>query len=702
MGFEFAMKRFFLLALLCQSAGAATLDWPSSGCASTLQACINAAASGDTVRITTEALISESLDINKSLTLAARGTAALFSAGSSISLTAVNDGVNITLSNLRLSEGAIFATIGSSNASHAQSLRFENLRVEAPSSTLAALQISQVSGANSNYTINLERSYLSQNNATGAAVFIDRLGAGNARPTINVLNNQMQIRGSGVVSRLSAHGGVVNISGNRIGRLKQLPIGGTISAGVFVGVVDGGTMPATLRVSRNVIHQVDSAVVIRATEASLSANVLNNTFSVSNIAGLTLDSDAGNSISGRVANNIVDRPGNCGLEIMAGSSVSLTHNFNLYSQSSSPYCGTAAGANDRNETALFRGQFDFRARSGSAPQVNAGSNSDQPQTFLIVPIPLPDIDGRSGRVGGTVDIGAHERSFDQSFEQISAAGNVISNLTRLQTPPVGLLVSDLLSVSQYGRELNGVSPLPLGAANHTGVWFSAGTGLWNIFNQNTSAPMALGRRFFVLLNVDSQSSFIHTANSTNSSFNLTTLNNSALNNQPDAFPIVTQHWDVAQTGTGTYNDSSIGVWFDSAINRWRIFNQQPSVGIAPSMPDGAAFNVLIPNPLFAAGSHAFRTETLAVPVAVLNLSHPLLDNIECAHPFVTAVYNPNNVYVPSNLVLSYNPASEGRGQWAIERGDGQAIPAGAAFHVYVDPERSRQCKIDSLLLDGFE
>jgi hypothetical protein len=91
-----------------------------------------------------------------------------------------------------------------------------------------------------------------------------------------------------------------------------------------------------------------------------------------------------------------------------------------------------------------------------------------------------------------------------------------------------------------------------------------------------------------------------------------------------------------------------------------------------------------------------------VPVTVLNIDHPLLNNSACAHPYVTASYNPNNIYVPANLVLSYNPTSDGRGNWAIERGDGLQIPAGAAFHVYVDPQQSRRCRESLWLRDGFE
>ncbi len=696
------MRRLLLLALVSHSAVAAELNWPGSGiCSTTLQACINAAATGDTVQITTEGVINESLIIsNKSLTLTKRGAAALFADGRSIDLTATGANINISLSNLRL-RGQVFVRVGSGVVAQTQSIGLDNMRLEPGGTSFSAVQISEAAGAASTYTVTVERSYLTQGNPSGAALFFDG-GVGAARPAINVRNNQMLVRGSGVAALISAHDGAVNINGNRIGRLQQLPIGGTLSAGVFVSGTGGGTLPATVRVTRNAIFNVDTGVVIRATAAPLIASVLNNTLSGANLSGVALQRDASNTVAGRIANNIVHRATNCGIEFLSAAGISTTHNFNLYSQSPTPYCNTVAGANDVNAIARFRGPFDFQARDSGAPQVNAGNNSDQPVIVIIVPVPLPDIDGRAGRVGGTVDIGAHERSFDQSFEHYSLAANVNSNVTRIATPPVGLLPNDNLTLSHFGREIDGVTPLPAGAANHTGVWFSGGINLWNIFNQNTSAPMPTGRRYFVLLNIDTQTSYVHTAVAANTGFNLTTLDNTQLNNQPNALPIVTQRWDPAQAGSGVYNNSSIGVWFDTSVNRWRVFNQAPVAGLPPAMPEGAAFNVLIPNPLFAAGTHAFRTEPLGVAVQILNISHPLLDNIECAHPFVTAVYNPNNVYVPSNLLLSYNSATQGRGQWAIERGDGAAIPAGAAFHVYIDPERSRVCTSEPLLIDGFE
>jgi hypothetical protein len=698
------IRLYTVLALLvgASHAAAATLDWPGSGaCSTTLQACIDSAGTGDTIEIVTEGVINESPSIlNRSLTLTKRGAAALFAPGRSLLVQATNNGIEIAVSNLFL-DGGITINVGSSEAAHTQSISIDGVRT-GNSTVFNAISINETTSASSAYTITIRRSKLFQANPAGAGIFLTRDG-GSAKPTLNVLNNEIQVRGSGIAAEVAARDGTVLVNGNRIGRLQSFPTGATLSAGVFVNGLGGGPTPATVRITRNTIYNVDIGAFVNANSASLAPTLVNNTIARTNLSAISLGREGALTMTGRVANNIVHRAASCGLEFR-NTGIAVTHDFNQYSVvGSAAYCGTTAGANDRTALAAFRGQFDFRAPNSAASQVNVGSNADQPQiVFVIVPVPLPDIDGRAGRVGANVDIGAHEFSVDQSFEHASLAGNTSTNLTRVVPANIGLIPSDVLTLSHYGRPIDGVTPLPAGAANHTGVWYSTSNNLWNIFNQNSATSMPLNRRFFVLLNVDAQVSYVHTATAGNTGFNLTKLDHPQLNNQPDALPIVTQHWDPTQSGSGIYNNSSIGVWYDTAINRWRIFNQLPSGGGAPPMPVGAAFNVLIPNPLFAAGSHAFRTTPLGVPVGFYNLSHPLLDNTACAHPFVTAVYNPNNVYVPGNLLLSYNDASAARGNWAIERGDGAQIPAGAAFHVYIDPEQSRRCQSEPLLIDGFE
>ena len=83
------------------------------------------------------------------------------------------------------------------------------------------------------------------------------------------------------------------------------------------------------------------------------------------------------------------------------------------------------------------------------------------------------------------------------------------------------------------------------------------------------------------------SAFVHRATPENISANSTYLDNPLTNNNPNVILYVTQNFNPEGKG-GTYNDHPIGVWYDSDVQRWAIFNQDRE-----PMPVGAAFNVAV-------------------------------------------------------------------------------------------------------------
>lgn len=66
---------------------------------------------------------------------------------------------------------------------------------------------------------------------------------------------------------------------------------------------------------------------------------------------------------------------------------------------------------------------------------------------------------------------------------------------------------------------------------------------------------------------------------------VTTINNPATNNDPNAILVVINNW------RGVYNDHNVGVWYDPPTNRWTIYNEDYA-----SMPLGATFNVVVIKP----------------------------------------------------------------------------------------------------------
>lgn len=646
-------KLLLTFSLICTHVHAADVDWPSASCSGTLQACLNAAAAGDQINIRTQATILEDLTINKSVRLAADGTAARFGSGRTITITAANDGDDIALENLWLS-GPVSVTMGSNNAAHTQSVSLNNMRIETAAASGSAVSFGRIGTTTSTCNVTVSRSFIS-GRATGSAA-VQVLAGTSGSALVNVFNNQISSVYDGIAVNLSA--GRANILSNRIGR--GLPASESAAAVFAISVEGRGSLSATpfVQVARNETFNYSVGVFANAISAPLDTRVLNNTFAHNTLTAIDLRRTGATPPThiGRVANNLIAGAA-CGLGFN-NTAVAVTADYNFY-QALSPICnGATPGANDRAGTPQFVAAYNFRTRA-SSPNVDVGNNADQP-SFIG---PSPDFDNRNGRVNGTVDIGAHEFSIDVSFSHLSTAANT-PDLSTISQTPIALFRSDVLQLGQFGRDFDSTPSLIPNLAAHLGLWFAPSTNRWTIFNQNVFSSVALQRRFFVLLNQDSNNNLLHVANGANSSFNVTTLDHPQLNGQASALPIVTQHWDPDGDTTGTYNNTAVGLWYDSTVSRWKLFNQAPVGGIAPAMPVGAAFNVLIPN-FFALGAHAFRTSPLGVPVQILNVDHPLLNNTECAHPYVSAIYNPNSVYVPANMVMSYNPNPDGRGNWAM-------------------------------------
>jgi hypothetical protein len=244
---------------------------------------------------------------------------------------------------------------------------------------------------------------------------------------------------------------------------------------------------------------------------------------------------------------------------------------------------------------------------------------------------------------------------------------------------------------------NSALPLPAWAPNHIGL-FSDEDLSFSVFNQQSSTPMSLGQTYFAMRNGLRDTSVEHIANAASStSFpNVTRLDHPRLNGQTAVTPVVTQRWNPTGSA-GTYNNRAVGLWYNAS--RWNVYNQDNA-----AMPDGAGFHVLVPE-LF--NDYAFRVDVPSVRGAQI-LDHPRLNHNPCAHLVVSTVYgNPFNVAAPgvntpSNLLVRYNEAPNQGGYWIVYRGDGANIAAGAAFHVYVDPVRSRQCTQERIFADGLE
>jgi hypothetical protein len=207
-----------------------------------------------------------------------------------------------------------------------------------------------------------------------------------------------------------------------------------------------------------------------------------------------------------------------------------------------------------------------------------------------------------------------------------------------------------------------------------GVWYDSSEKKWSIFNQDILL-MPEDAAFNVLIPSTGSDSFVHTANGANSSGNVTYIDNTLTNGNPDATVLITQNWNPGGGG-GNYNSHPVGVWYSNSQDKWAVFNQDIA-----AMPIGAAFNVMIPSTDTAALVHTATAENIDFNVTYID--HPLTNNNPNAILLVTQNWNPGGVggtYNDHPIGVWY---SSSQNKWAVFNQDIGAMPIGAAFNVMI-------------------
>jgi hypothetical protein len=191
-----------------------------------------------------------------------------------------------------------------------------------------------------------------------------------------------------------------------------------------------------------------------------------------------------------------------------------------------------------------------------------------------------------------------------------------------------------------------------------------------------TVPMTEDAAFNVLVVHTKEPFLTHQATAGNTSGNSAFLDQSLLNNEPNAVALLTQNWNPGGGASGIYNNHAVGVWYNTVNDRWAVFNQDGA-----NMPDGAAFNLLIPN--MDAGVFVQKATAANTTNNSTFIEHPLTDNDPNAIVFVTQNWNPGDVggtYNDHPVGVWYNDLG---GQWAVFNEDDVDMPADAAFNVFV-------------------
>jgi hypothetical protein len=694
-----ALRRVFATVLLLSSsaATAATLNWPTlvggGPCSGTLQACVDAAAAGDTIVIVGDELftpdrytaISEPILIRKSLTLtAAPGIDAVFAPGFNISIDPNTPGPHtVTVSGLTMRRGSVAVR---DNGTVAGSVfRIERMYIAEPAPT-------NVFGCAIDFqTTSPSPQFIAGDNfvSTGSAstelrsAICGSTGSASSVITANVFRNRLVAGGSrlrfGITLNAGVAGGNFRISNNTI--LGPLLVDGIASQRTQ------GTAPHTLQVDNNVIALQDDngGWAMRLQAGNTNATVVNNT-TVHNHRGIQVDGFDALQVSGRVANNLIAFNTGVGASF-AGGALTNSHNL-VFGNATNVY--TPGPSTITADPMIDRPTYP-RPTNGS-PAADAGNNVDVPSLALF------DADGERRIAFGVVDIGAYEATGDAAARITATNLNSVFNETFVTPFPVALSPADTLVVTpQWATWPAGVSSMNLGVYENP----QSPSG-WSVFLQQPAMTMPFGAAFNVLAPFRSKTGIVHTTGAGNTSGALTTVDNVELNGALNRSRVMVAlpQWD------GIYHDVPIGMrWVSTGGGRWQVRNENGA-----AMPATLQFNVVVAPFL---SPNAFRTTLNDFAQTEWRLEHPLLDGNPCAAPIVGRVDDPDGAGdIPNTTgfgVLYVDPSGTGApGRWVV-RADAPSgtpsFPAGSAFHVIIDGAQANGCRapqVDAVFANGFE
>jgi hypothetical protein len=206
-----------------------------------------------------------------------------------------------------------------------------------------------------------------------------------------------------------------------------------------------------------------------------------------------------------------------------------------------------------------------------------------------------DLDARvttkQNRVTGTCAVGS-------SVSAIAADGTVTCASSGLALPFTGSIAA--ASAGSIGLNISSSDPTKTAIKGLGGNYGVVGESLApagvGVLAASSGGGAALEVSGAIKISGTSKPAFVHEAVAANIVGNYTCMDNPLTNSKPNAIVMVTQNFNPNGTATGTYNNNSVGVFYNVVagsplINKWCIFNQATTSLI----PVNAAFNVLVIN-----------------------------------------------------------------------------------------------------------
>ena len=675
-----------LLAGLSLPAMASVRIWPGSApCNSTLQACINAATSGDTVLIATNTPINENLTINKSLVLKAQtGYKPAFASGKAITGESSLSGWSVEIAGLNMPDGYI-DLLRDPTATDRAFFNIHDMRMLSAASTPYAIWLSGKPfdfSVTNNWVAGIPTGPL-----LAGLIRISTDGASQGTVAFNRVDTPALATRSGII--VDAHDGAhitANIYGNVLHGIYGDTLHGSFSSGAVVlteGV--GSPTPSTMtaRLFSNVVAGGNGQGVGILTQwdaGTVDVITVNNSV-VDMAQGIRYWPLNGYTSTGTLssvfANNLLAWNSNYGLLVHFGHTGDLSSfKNNLFwndgSEQPLPASGTANVTSDPRLWSLDQP----RLKPGSFG-IEAGDDVSLVFGSLFGGIPFLDADGLRRIKQTKVDIGAFEFGDFNWLESKASVGSytfpIIDPRTDLN-PDAKLFIAQNWNPGGIGGVYN----------NHAeGLWYDAGSWHWNIFNEDIGT-LPLDAAFNVFMPAAGSTVFVHKATGTNSLDGATRIDNPAVNNLPDNILIVSQNWNPPGLGM-VYNPNAVtAVYVTGTDNHWYLYTLNGSV-----LPY-AAFNIYSQPPSPNAFVHVSSAANISYSWTVID--HPLLNDTPCAQ----VMFSQREGSDPHITGVWYTGT-----RWAIFNEDGAAMPVNAQFSVLVNPAQIAACT-DVIFANGFD
>jgi hypothetical protein len=430
------VKAANLLALLTltnihAAFGATTHTFPSATCATTLQACVTAAAPGDTVQVATNTPIDQSLTVDKSLTLQpAAGFSPAFNNGARILfLNSPSKANNIVFEGFTIEAGDVRAIQNSAGPFDIKirDLTFPQSYLDRPPiniSTNAAASFGPLNFEVANNKITIPQSINSV-----SAIVVNGGYATSSHGTIhdNTIVDLAGIEGAGILVANATSELTVDVLRNQI-------TGNHFNAGIQFHQFENGNAHARI-INNLVAGQVSEsgqpgAIAVGIASGDATFLVANNTL---------VDSEQGISVNGHayldatwngvIANNIVANIEDWGI-IIEGPANSVVNENNLVFNAGMNFFNPGPGTLFVDPQ--FVGAGDYRLLPTSPPRDN-GKNAHVPADILT------DLAGMPRIQGPTVDMGTYENVPEPSSAALVALATLMLSAPRFRKRTVARL-----------------------------------------------------------------------------------------------------------------------------------------------------------------------------------------------------------------------------------------------------------------------